>query len=453
MEKRTVNEDLQELVRSPREDMNIELKRWMDLSDKNVQAKLAKELIALHNYGGGYLVLGFKDEHPAVPDVDNRPKDLSAFSTDAFNNIIKKFAEPSFHCMSHVVKHPETGEEYPVIVAPGGSKVPVRCKADAADGKSIRLDTYYTRRPGPESSPLQTAAEWDALLQRCLLSRKEELMSALYGLLGSDRAVLAGASALDPASPFDELRAFRDAAVARLEEMQREALPEDSAAKLSHGRYVLSARIVGDLKHVSPQEMLGLLHGLPRYTGWSPLNVFTRRELEPYMVGDDIIECWLARDPKEVRDAAHADFWRVSLNGNITLVRGHQEDAPREGMPAPGTAMEITLPAWRIAEFVLRVRHLGDKLTNGPFSLQLIVQWEGLAGRKLFSHGGRRAVFDEYVARDANYLREAEVTVDRIDAALPVILAELTTPLLRRFSFFEPPANFYEQELTKMLAR
>lgn len=446
-----MNEDLQELVRSPREDMNIELKRWMDPTDKVVQAKLAKEMLALHNYGGGYLVIGFKDEHPAVPDAENRPKDLSAFSTDTFNNILKKYAEPAFHCMSHVVKHPDTGEEYPVIVVPGGSKVPVRCKADAPDGKSIKLDAYYTRRPGPESSPLQTAAEWDALLQRCLLSRKEELMASLYSLLGSDRAGLAGASVLAPVSPFDEIRAFRDAAVAKLEAMQRETLPEGAGARFPYGRYILSARIVGNLKAVNPKEILDRLQRLPRYTGWSPLYVFGRPELEPYMVGDDVIECWLARDPKEARDTAHSDFWRVSLDGKVTLVRGHQEDGAREGMPAPGTAMELTLPAWRIAEFILRVRHLGESLADGPFSLQLIVQWEGLSGRKLFSHGGRRAVFEDYIARDANYLREAEMPVDRIDAALPAVVAEVATPLLRRFSFFEPPANFYEQEVGKML--
>jgi hypothetical protein len=440
---------LQELVRSPREDMNIELKRWMDMTDKSVQAKLAKELLALHNYGGGYLIIGFEDEHPAVPDVEGRPADLSAFSTDAFNNIVKKFAEPSFHCMSHVVKNPDTGEDYPVVVVPGGSKVPVRCKADAADGKSIKLDTYYTRRPGPESAPLQTAAEWDALLQRCLLNRKDELMASLFTLLGSERTGLAGVVVAAPVSEFEELRQFRDAAVAHLEQLQSK-LPEGAGARFEHGRYILSARILGDLKLVSPGQMLQLMSGLPRHTGWPPLVVFTRAALEPYPVGDNLIECWLARDPAEVRDTAHADFWRASTDGKVTLVRGLQEDGSNEGMPPPGTAIEVTLPAWRIAEFILRVRDLGDRIAAGPFKIQLIVQWEGLAGRRLFSHGGRRPIPDDLFARDSQYLQEIEMSTERIDAALPAIVAELTTPLLRRFSFYEPPANFYENELMKM---
>jgi len=448
-----MNEELQELLRAPREDLDIELKQWMDPTDKVVQAKFAKELLALRNHGGGYLVIGFKDEHPPVPDP-NRPADLSGFCTDYFNNIIKKYAEPPFHCMSYVVDHPVSGEKYPVVVIPGGAKVPARCKADSPDaGKSAKLDTYYIRRPGPESSPPQSSAEWDALLERCLLGRKEELLSLLASMLGVGHSLFAGVNLPPPPHPFTELRDFRDSAVSQLETLQKAKLPEGDGARFPHGRYILSARIIGDLKKVSPLEMLDLLSGLRRYTGWSPMHVFSRSELAPYPVGDNLIECWLARD--EARDTAHADFWRLSTDGMVTLVRGHQEDAPdmaREGVAA-GTGIELTLPPWRIAEFTLRMKELGQRLSSGPFKLQLIVQWEGLDGRRLFSHGGRRMLSQDYIAHDADYSIEIEVAPEEIDAALPSVLAKVVTPLLRRFSFFEPPSNFYEDELRKLLKR
>ena len=448
-----MNEELQELLRAPREDLDIELKQWMDPTDKVVQAKFAKELLALRNHGGGYLIIGFKDEHPPVPDL-NRPADLSGYCTDYFNNIIKKYSEPPFHCMSYVVDHPVSGEKYPVVVVPGGAKVPARCRADSPDaGKSAKLDTYYIRRPGPESSPPQSSAEWDALLERCLLGRKEELLSSLASMLGVGHSLLAGVNLPPPPHPFTELRDFRDSAVSQLETLQKAKLPEGDGARFPHGRYILSARILGDLKKVSPLEMLDLLSGLRRYTGWSPMHVFSKPELAPYPVGNNLIECWLARD--EARDTAHADFWRLSTDGMVTLVRGHQEDAPdmaKEGV-AVGTGIELTLPPWRIAEFTLRVKELGQRLSSGPFKLQLIVQWEGLDGRRLFSHGGRRMLSHDYIAHDADYSIEIEVTPEEIDAALPSVLAKVVTPLLRRFSFFEPPSNFYEDELRRLLKR
>jgi hypothetical protein len=447
-----MNEELQELLRTPRESLDVELKQWMDPNDKGVQAKLAKELLALRNHGGGYLIIGFRDGHPPEPDPA-RPPDLAGFSTDVFNNIVKRYAEPGFHCTSHIVAHPDTGEPYPIIQVPGGATVPVRCRADPPDGsKSVKVDSYYIRRPGPESNTPQTAAEWDAFLERCLLNRRDDLMAKVAGLLGAGR--LAPVS-VAPAHPFDELRVFRDEAVARLEKLQKENLPDGDPARFVHGRFILSARIVGDLAALTPPELLEHLARLRGYTGWSPLYVFTRPELEPYLVADDLVECWLARD--EARDVTHADFWRASTKGLVTLVRGHQEDSPelseKNMGPPPGKGMELTLPTWRIAEFLLRVRELGLRIATGPFTIQLIVQWEGLDGRKLFSHGQRRPIFENYVARSPAYTAEFEVAPDEVDAALPAVLERIVAPLLRRFSLFEPPKALYEQELQRLLKR
>lgn len=212
------NEDLGELLRAPREQLDIEIKQWMDPADKSDQARFAKALLALRNHGGGYLIVGFKDGHPVVPDAD-RPANLEGFSSDAFNNIIKRYAEPAFHCTSHVVAHPLSGECYPVVVVPGGAKAPVRCRSDSPDGgKTVHVDTYYVRRPGPESSPPQSGAEWDALLERCLLHRKDELLKSFAAILKPEQHV--GARGAIASHPFSALRAFRDAALTRLTEIQ-----------------------------------------------------------------------------------------------------------------------------------------------------------------------------------------------------------------------------------------
>lgn len=452
-----MNEELEGLLKYPREDLATELKQWMDPKDRLVQAKLAKELIALRNHGGGVLIIGFKDGNPSVPD-GNRPHDLAAFDIDYFNNIVKAYADPSFHCDAHVVTHPDTGEAYPVVVVPGGAKVPVRCKAGSPDnGKTIAKDTYYVRRPGPESCPPQTGSDWDELLERCLHNRKEELLTKLASLLGVGQgplAVLAGLAA-EPAHPLKQLREFRDSALLRLEQLQNEKLPPGDPARFEHGRYVLSVRFIGDLEELTQKQLLEELSKLRRYTGWSPLHVFTRPELEPYPLANDIVECWLAKD--QARDAAHADFWRASTKGFVTLVRGLQEDAPelagRRGAPAVGKGIELTLPPWRIAEFLLRVRELGAALAQGPFKLQLIVQWEGLAGRKLYSHQGRRAIHEDYVAHESKFVGEVELSPDEIDGALASVLARILTPFFHRFSFFEPPLSLYAEELGRMLRR
>lgn len=54
-------QSLRQLLDFPREDMATEIKDWLNLGDSMVRAKLAKELIALANHGGGYLLFGFSE--------------------------------------------------------------------------------------------------------------------------------------------------------------------------------------------------------------------------------------------------------------------------------------------------------------------------------------------------------------------------------------------------------
>lgn len=444
-----VNSDLPELLRVPREDLDIELKRWMDPKDSLTKAKFAKELIALRNHGGGFLIIGFQDSNPPIPDP-GRPDDVAAFSTDYFNNVLKKYAEPTFHCALNIVLHPVTGDAYPIVTVPGGATIPVRCKADSPDnGRTIRIDSYYIRRPGPESNTPQSGAEWDAFLNRCILARKQELASMLSGILSSGQVPATGFVVQSEVSdPLDELRVFARQAVARFDELREQLLPTDPA-RLQQGYFVFSARIIGDLKLLSLAQIRDTLATLKKYTGWSPMYVFTREPLAPYPFDDDILECWLGKDGQ---DAGHADFWRVSRRGFITLIRGYQEDEP-DIVQKHGKAMDLTLPAWRLAEFLLRVKELGTHLVSPVFKIQIIAEWTGLEGRSLVSVGGSRMLSNHFTSHTPTYEVSDEFDASQLDDLPAVVVGKLVTPLLRRFSFFEPPVDFFESEIAKLTSR
>lgn len=53
--------DLSALVTAGSEDLDVEYKTWMDTSQNEVRAKLARHLAALANHGGGSLVFGVDD--------------------------------------------------------------------------------------------------------------------------------------------------------------------------------------------------------------------------------------------------------------------------------------------------------------------------------------------------------------------------------------------------------
>lgn len=52
---------LEALVASPREDLGVEIESWLDLTNKDDCATLAKTIIALANHGGGFIILGMRE--------------------------------------------------------------------------------------------------------------------------------------------------------------------------------------------------------------------------------------------------------------------------------------------------------------------------------------------------------------------------------------------------------
>lgn len=157
--------DLERLILEPVETIAVEYKDWLDLRSTEHKAKLAKELIALRNSGGGHLVLGFAD-----PDMRPRPRpdEYEYVDTDYVNGIVARYADPPFHCGVHLVRG------HVVLAVPAGVTVPVRSKR-AGPNNEIAKDSYYIRRPGPNSEPPQSGLEWDSLLRLCIGNREDEL--------------------------------------------------------------------------------------------------------------------------------------------------------------------------------------------------------------------------------------------------------------------------------------
>ena len=165
--------DLDRLILDPDETLEVEYKNWLDLTTKVHKAKLAKELIALANHGGGHVVLGFSDPGLRPQPKPDGYRDLTA---DDVNGIVAGYADPPFHCSVAEVRG------HVVISVPAGATVPIRSKRRSADD-GIVDHCYYIRRPGPNSEAPQSGLEWDALLRKCIANRDQELEAMVRRVL------------------------------------------------------------------------------------------------------------------------------------------------------------------------------------------------------------------------------------------------------------------------------
>jgi hypothetical protein len=441
---RDINSRFEDWLLSPSETLDFEVKQWLDMSDVESQGVVAKALIALENHGGGFLLFGYREDSSKklVPDLA-RPSSLEPYLTDAINAILKKRAEPAFHVEVTLQSHPITQEPYPLVRVTGGTKIPVRSNS-ATPLHSLRQNIYYIRASGPESRSPLTAAEWDALLRRVVRNQREEIIDLLRHVLPGATDLIGHKSTDDQAT----LVAFSRRSTDRWKALN-DGLPASHPSKISLGYFSFAARIVGESRNLPARTIIEANQTARKYTGWPALVTLYQEATKPRLV-DGCIEAWLAQvsDP----DVGYADFWRIDPKGHFFMLRGYQEDSSdsAKGFSSPGKLFEVTLPVWRLGEFLLRISDLADLMFEPGFQVLVECTWSGLAGRRLSSHNIRRYVSSGYVAAQAEVVTTGQFSQQVVRELLPDTVRALVQPVFEHFDFFSPSDSFYSEELAEM---
>lgn len=322
---------------------------------------------------------------------------------------------------------------------PGLHTTPIRSKRGSPDNTTLQSNVYYIRRPGPKSEAPQTAQEWDTLIRGCVTSARSEMLDAFRSIL--EGGVSAGHEIQDDTSFSDWIQKSFD----RWNQLTSD-LPDEHPAKFRHGSWFCAYRLEPELEGLTPQEILEHLRHIRKYTGWAPFWVPTREEIRPYLY-DNMIECWLG---KNNQDPAHADFWRVSPNGYLFLLRGYQEDSTKELRPAE--FFDLTLPVWHVSECLLHAGNFNAKVSGDDTDIRIAFGWNGLAGRELTSWANRnRMLFNGKRTRQDSFQKEIVVTSLQIRDNLPEVVAEIANPLFELFDFFQMPAALPAEEISRML--
>lgn len=433
-----------DLLISPQESLDVELKGWLNIvDDNNHKAVLAKAIIALANHGGGFIIFGFEQTPNGVAAAANRPANLAAFTPDTINAVANRYIQPPFHCDVSIITRASDQLSYPVITVPGGHTVPIRSTRSCPDGQSIQQNIYYIRRPGPQSEPPQSGQEWDSLIRRCIANARDNLADQF-------RAILAGGQSAAPTeNELQRVERWHISSKARWNSLAVE-LPANHPARLRHGYYAVGYQLFGALERPQGAALLEALdRGVVRHTGWPPFWVPTRDGIRPYPQ-DGNIECWLGPDGED-RDPGHADFWRASPDAQFFLLRGYQEDSDERGGRQPGTLFDITLPTWRIGEIFLHAASMARQLGDPNARVVLVAEWSGLSGRRLASFANQdRYLADGHISRQSSYKTNFTIEANQIPDALPEIVDRVVRPLYELFDFFQIPQMLTAQELARM---
>lgn len=435
--------DLLPLIREPREDLAVEYKGWLDLSQEKDKATLAKACIALANHGGSFLVLGFEEKGDSLVSIPCPDHD-DEITQDAINSVIRRYADPAFHCQLHVVSYPATGVDHPVIAVPNDLSVPVISKRACQD--TIQQHRCYIRKPGPRSEEPQTAEEWRALLRRCVLANREDMLGAIRTIvLGNTK------TGIETPDSEKEFEGFRLTSFERWRELAKN-LSSDSPERFPDGYYQVSTQLVG----ASPADTLDVLKDRLSHarriklTGWTPFLDMNQEPWRPRPI-DGHIEAWIGprTDENTPREPYYSDYWRASRKGQLYTIRGYAEDSLWGRQSAqPGTVLDVTLPVRHIGEVLYFASRFLEKFENVQTVL-INCRFTGLSGRTLTSITHRRDVRTRACSSD-KIESNVSVTPRQLEENMVEVVHQLLTPLYEAFDFFVLSRQLVEEELKRL---
>jgi hypothetical protein len=381
---------LSELVDQRREEPDIEYKAWMNLSESEGKAKIAKHICAIANYGGGWLVFGIDDNGK---HSEPHPGDLSAYNHDVVNGIVSRYLAPAFHCSVYPARSKLTGKTYPAVRIPPHGTTPICAKANGPlVGKSIVgiiQGTHYLRVPGPRSEPINTPDLWRELIHRCVVNERESLLASIGRLF--DRP-----EASDTSNALDSLL---DEASDRWKKI---VPPSGWPVDAKVNRAVFAFRLLnGNGELPAALSLQKLTHSLREASnvadaavdqGWTFFLQAGRENHKPKVRLFGEVEGYEA-----VMVASNGGYttvpalWCASIDGSGFEVRLHREDSQwvtsavndqSSRKWVPGASLAPRMQAALMLQFVIFVRALASHFPDAE-RIELAADYIGLSGRKI----------------------------------------------------------------------
>jgi hypothetical protein len=269
-----------ELAANPSESLALEIKTWIDPDSPEGRAKIVKSCIALRNFDGGRLLIGFNNDTGA-PEVNTVLQDVKAsYHIDKIQAMVTKQASEAFEIEVRWIER--DGQSYPLIVVPAGVKSPVAARSPIVDAQShslIEQDCVYVRSLQSNNTPATTKAtwrDWPELVARCFENREADIGRFVRRHLTPDviqqlRETLGSAQpAPTPPSLEEQALRFLEESAARFQAVASE-LPQPLPP---HGAWEVAA-VAGEpvQKYATNTTFLNLItSNNPKYTRMAALD-------------------------------------------------------------------------------------------------------------------------------------------------------------------------------------
>jgi hypothetical protein len=182
------NEFIKRMIYRSYEGRNIEYKSSRPWKE-DIRERLIKQILAMANAGGGFLIIGY-DERKGSDFIACRTgiseDEFKTWDVTNVNNDINNYCAPPIGI--EVIKYQDKEEDknYIILGIPSHERTPYICTKNKLNVKQdiiLKKGALYYRTKKASCEEISEPDQYDELLQRCFLSRREDLIKAFEQIL------------------------------------------------------------------------------------------------------------------------------------------------------------------------------------------------------------------------------------------------------------------------------
>ncbi len=174
-------EDLKQIIMRGYESKTIDDKgpsKWEE-GDKKACCEIVKDILALSNSGGGYIVIGVAEKDGKFQFIGLSVEELRSFETSRINRFLQNYVDPPINCI--VVKEQVNEHTFVVIEVPGFMETPHLCQKEFPG--VLKPSGLYVRTNNNESALVQSSADFRKVIERAVRNKQDELLESIRAVL------------------------------------------------------------------------------------------------------------------------------------------------------------------------------------------------------------------------------------------------------------------------------
>lgn len=406
-----------------------------DEKDKKACCEIVKDILAMANTLGGYIVMGVNEQENGFTWEGLTLEQAKSFETSRINRFLQNYADPPINTLLKKIDHED--RTFVIIEVPRFADTPHICQKDYPS--VLNAPALYVRTDTNESAPLKSSSDFRSIVEQAVRNRSDQLLSSM-------RAILTGSAVRSTTSDKEKFEQQFKSALERFKSFNAFADKDYNGYRETsfHPSQFMKERFtLDDLSNA-------VKRAYANFKGWPFLYWKQNRPEVSYTIQDGL-ETYIIR--RDFGGHDRLDFWRLHQSGFFYHRVLMWEEVYTRSKELP-LAIDFGEIAMYVAETIYCIGKIYEGLIPEDEEVDVRFRVLGTEGRALKALDNRRMPpWDNYVCKIPKIIHECANPLADWRAGTVDLALEICKEIFVRFNWIEPNLSAAKQTIEKMFSR